>query len=78
VIFGATGLAGSGLPRYGHCHATASVAEALAPAAVACGLWLAFEAYYEPGGIWFWLVLGVTLYALWDFFLSGNYRDAPE
>jgi hypothetical protein len=46
--------------------------------AVACGLWLAFEAYYEPGGIWFWLVLGVTLYALWDFFLSGNYRDAPE
>ena len=45
---------------------------------VACALWVAFEAFYEPGGIWFWLAIGATLYALWDFFLSGNYRNAPE
>jgi hypothetical protein len=39
-----------------------------------CGLWLGFEAFYDPGGLWFWLALGATAYALWDFFLSGNYR----
>jgi hypothetical protein len=46
--------------------------------AAACGLWLAFESWYEPGDLWFWLALGATVYALWDFFLSGTYRDAPE
>jgi hypothetical protein len=46
--------------------------------AAACALWVAFEAWYEAGGIWFWLALGATVYALWDFFLSGNYRDASE
>jgi hypothetical protein len=44
----------------------------------AMSLWLGFEAYYEPNGIWFWLVLGAIAYALWDFFLSGNYRDAAK
>ena len=42
--------------------------------ALLCALWLAFESYYDPGGLWFWLALGATAYALWDFFLSGNYR----
>jgi hypothetical protein len=41
-----------------------------------CGLWLAFESFYDPGGLWFWLALGATAYGLWDFFLSGNYRPA--
>jgi hypothetical protein len=46
--------------------------------ATAVALWLAFEAYYEPGGMWFWGVLGASVYALWDFFLSGNYRNTSE
>lgn len=39
-----------------------------------CALWLSFEAWYQPAGLWFWLALAATAYALWDFFLSGNYR----
>jgi hypothetical protein len=35
--------------------------------------WLAFEAFFEPGGLWFWLAAGITAYGVWDFFLSGNY-----
>ncbi len=46
--------------------------------ALACALWLGFEAYYDLGGLWFWLAAGATAYAIWDFFLSGTYRDAPE
>jgi hypothetical protein len=46
--------------------------------AAACCLWAGFEAWYEPGGIWFWLALAAFVYALWDFFLSGNYREAPR
>jgi len=45
--------------------------------ALAAGLWLAFESWVAPGGLWFWLALGFTGYAIWDFFLSGNYREAP-
>lgn len=36
--------------------------------------WAAFEAYAEPGGLWFWLAVGITAYGVWDFFLSGTYR----
>jgi hypothetical protein len=43
--------------------------------ALACALWLGFEAYYDMGGLWFWLALGATAYAIWDFFLSGTYRE---
>jgi hypothetical protein len=46
--------------------------------AIACGLWLAFESYYDFRGLWFWLALGATVYAIWDFFFSGTYRDAAE
>jgi hypothetical protein len=42
--------------------------------AAICALWLALEAWHAPGGIWFWLALAATGWALWDFFLSGNYR----
>jgi hypothetical protein len=45
---------------------------------VACLAWLGFETYYDMGGLWFWLALGATAYATWDFFLSGSYRNAPE
>lgn len=43
-----------------------------------CAGWLAFEAWYAPGGLWFWLALAAVAYALWDFFLSGHYRAVPE
>jgi hypothetical protein len=45
---------------------------------VACLAWLGFETYYDIGGLWFWLALGATAYAIWDFFLSGNYREAAK
>lgn len=41
--------------------------------ASACALWLAFESVYEPLSLWFWLALAALGWALWDFFLSGNY-----
>ena len=45
---------------------------------IACLAWLGFEAWYDPGGLWFWLALGATSYAIWDFFLSGSYRNIAE
>lgn len=39
-----------------------------------CALWLVFESVYDPFALWFWLALAALAYALWDFFLSGNYR----
>ncbi len=35
--------------------------------------WVAVETWMEPGGLWFWLALGIVVYGIWDFFLSGNY-----
>jgi hypothetical protein len=29
-----------------------------------CVLWLAFEAWTEPGSLWFWLVFALTAYAV--------------
>lgn len=44
-----------------------------------CVAWVAFELWQDPGGIWLLIGLGVTGYAVWDFFLSGNYRNSkPE
>jgi hypothetical protein len=40
---------------------------------VFCVLWLGFESWSEPGSLWFWLAVGVLGWAVWDFFLSGNY-----
>lgn len=40
-----------------------------------CCAWLGFEAWHEPGSLWFWLMVCVTGYALWDFFLSGTYSE---
>ena len=38
-----------------------------------------FEAWYEPGGLWFWLAAGIVAYGVWDFFLSGAYpAGAPH
>jgi len=39
-----------------------------------CVGWLLIEFRLEPGGLWFWLAAAATAYAVWDFFLSGNYR----
>jgi hypothetical protein len=38
--------------------------------------WLLFEVWAEPGGLWFWLALGMVGYGIWDFFLSGIYPNA--
>ena len=35
--------------------------------------WMAFEGWYEPGGLWFWLAVGIVAYGVYDFFLSGAY-----
>jgi hypothetical protein len=35
--------------------------------------WLLFEGFFAPGGLWFWLAVGITVYGIWDFFLSGTY-----
>lgn len=40
-------------------------------------LWLIFEIWTEPGTLWFWLAIAALAWAIWDFFLSGNYRT-PE
>ncbi|MEM8949552.1 MAG: hypothetical protein AAGA21_21470 [Pseudomonadota bacterium] len=40
---------------------------------VACAAWLGFEIWLEPGSMWFWLLLIALGWAIWDFFLSGNY-----
>ncbi len=39
------------------------------------GLWIGFESWNEPGSLWFWLALLALGWAVWDFFLSGNYRS---
>jgi hypothetical protein len=43
-----------------------------------CAAWVGVEVYLEPGGLWFWIALAATGYALWDFFLSGNYRNTTN
>ena len=41
--------------------------------ACVCVIWLAVEAYSDPGSIWSLLAMGVTAWAVWDFFLAGHY-----
>jgi hypothetical protein len=43
-----------------------------------CVAWLGFEAYQGIGGFWFWLAAGVLFWAIWDFFVSGNYGERAE
>ena len=43
-----------------------------------CAAWLGFESWSEPGSMWFWLALAALGWAIWDFFLSGNYREQKE
>jgi len=56
----------------------------LKPLAVRIGLllfciaWTGFEAWHEPGSIWFWMFGGVTVYALFEFFISGKYRNKAD
>ena len=38
-------------------------------------LWLGFESWTEPGTLWFWLAVFALGWAIWDFFLSGNYKE---
>jgi len=40
-----------------------------------CVAWAGLEAWFEPDGVWLPVALGATGFALWDFFLSGNYRS---
>lgn len=41
-----------------------------------CAIWLGFESWNEPGSLWFWLAILALGWAVWDFFLSGNYRSS--
>ncbi|NJO36406.1 MAG: hypothetical protein HC871_00825 [Rhizobiales bacterium] len=41
---------------------------------VFCALWLGFELWSEPGSMWCWMAAAALGWALWDFFLSGNYQ----
>ena len=40
--------------------------------------WLAVEFWTEPGGLWFWMMVAVLAWAIWDFFLAGNYPMAED
>jgi hypothetical protein len=42
-----------------------------------CAAWVGFEAYLEPGGTWFWMIAAITAWGIWEFLLSGKYRDLP-
>lgn len=43
-----------------------------------CAAWVAVEAWLEPNGLWFWLFLAITVWGIWDFFLSGKYRPRQD
>jgi hypothetical protein len=43
-----------------------------------CAAWSAFEAWVEPGGLWFWIFLGITVWGTWDMLLSGKYSRSGE
>lgn len=40
---------------------------------VFCAGWLGFETWTEVGTLWFWIACFALGWAIWDFFLSGNY-----
>jgi hypothetical protein len=41
-----------------------------------CVAWVAMEAWLEPWGTWFWMFVAITAWGVWEFFLSGKYRQA--
>ena len=41
-----------------------------------CLVWLGIELWHEPGGTWTMIAAGMSAWAAWDFFLSGNYRSS--
>ena len=46
-----------------------------------CIAWTIFEVWHDPNSIWFWMFLGITVYAVYEFFVSPKYRRtgaAPE
>lgn len=43
-----------------------------------CALWLGFETWSEPASMWFWLAAFALGWAVWDFFLSGNYKTTEQ
>lgn len=40
--------------------------------------WLAFEAWHEPLSLWFFLVAAITIYAVWDFFISARLHGGGD
>ncbi len=38
-----------------------------------CCLWVLFELWYQPHGMWLWVALGLLAYGGFEFFLSGRY-----
>lgn len=43
-----------------------------------CAGWVAFEVLVSGDqGLWFWLALASLAYAVWSFFLSGQYSGEP-
>lgn len=44
-----------------------------------CLVWLTVEAVFNRDSpFWLGIAAVVTVYAVWDFFLRGGYRDGPE
>lgn len=41
-----------------------------------CLGWVAIELWWGGDGLWLVLALAALGWAIWDFFLSGTYRDA--
>lgn len=43
-----------------------------------CVAWLAVEGLGSRAfDLWFWIALAALLWAVWDLFLSGKYRQRP-
>lgn len=40
-----------------------------------CLAWVGFEAW-QGGGLWLWVALGMTGWAIWDLFFAGKYGRA--
>ncbi len=38
-----------------------------------CCLWVLFELWYQPHGMWLWVALGLLAYGAFEFFFSGRY-----
>ena len=41
-----------------------------------CIGWTTFEAWSDPTSIWFWMFGAITVYAVYEFFVSPKYRNA--